>query len=55
MKTFKQFIEDLPLSEIADPLPKKIASADKKEIARMTSQEVEQNMVKKYQLPTKVV
>ena len=60
MKTFKQF-----MAEIADPFSQnmlanmlnrnKINRQDKKEIARLTGKEVIDNMINKYQLPTKVV
>jgi len=54
MKTFKQYLSELsPTSMVLRPV--KVNDQDKKDIARKASDEVERKMVKKYQLPTKVV
>ena len=54
MKTFKEYLSELaPVSMVLRPV--KIDNQEKKDIARKASDEVEQKMIKKYQLPTKVV
>tara|TARA_B100000214_G_scaffold293860_1_gene223576 strand:- start:9 stop:191 length:183 start_codon:yes stop_codon:yes gene_type:complete len=60
MKTFRQYLSEvsptLKLKEVLNPLlPVKINDQSKKDIARKAADEVEDKMVKKYQLPTKVV
>jgi len=60
MKTFKQFMSEMPnlrsLNSFMDFLQRsKMSQSEKRGLAKMTAKEVEDNMVKKYQLPTKVV
>ena len=53
MKTFKQYLSELMPQVVLNPV--KINDQSKKDIARKAADEVEDKMVKKYQLPTKVV
>ena len=58
MKTFKEYISEIAMSGI-DAMRllnrAKMSQQDKNEIAKKTGDEVERRMIKKYQLPTKVV
>ena len=55
MKTFKQYMSEIAINP-GDLLNiGKLKQQDKNDIAKKTAAEVERNMVKKYQLPTKVV
>tara|TARA_Y100000768_G_scaffold346929_1_gene294841 strand:- start:869 stop:1051 length:183 start_codon:yes stop_codon:yes gene_type:complete len=60
MKTFNQFMSEMPnldkMNRFMDFLQKsKMSQSEKRGLAKMTAKEVEDAMVKKYQLPTKVV
>tara|TARA_B100000927_G_scaffold92143_1_gene74471 strand:- start:188 stop:358 length:171 start_codon:yes stop_codon:yes gene_type:complete len=56
MKTFKQYISEIGINTALDLISRtKLKQQDKNDIARKTADEVERKMVKKYQLPTKVV
>ncbi len=56
MKTFKQFMEQIGMNTALDLITRtKLKPQDKNDIAKKTADEVERKMVKKYQLPTKVV
>jgi hypothetical protein len=56
MKTFKQYISEIGMNTALDLISRtKLKTQDKNDIAKKTAAEVERNMVKKYQLPTKVV
>jgi len=55
MKTFKQYLSEIQGPTYSVLTPVKIDNQEKKDIARKASDEVEAKMVKKYQLPTKVV
>ena len=59
MKTFNQFMSEMPnldkMNRFMDFLQKtKMSQAEKRGLAKMTAKEVEDAMVKKYELPTKV-
>ena len=59
MKTFKEYISEMipgsgvGLMRLLNRA--KMSQQDKNEIAKKTGDEVERRMIKKYQLPTKVV
>ena len=60
MKTFNQFMSEMPnlgkINSFMDFIQRaKMSQSEKRGLAKMTAKEVEDNMVKKYQLPTKVV
>ena len=56
MKTFKQYISEIGMNTVLDLITRtKLKPQDKNDIAKKTADEVERKMVKKYQLPTKVV
>jgi len=56
MKTFKQYISEIGMNTVLDLITRtKLKQQDKSDIAKKTADEVESKMVKKYQLPTKVV
>ena len=56
MKAFKQYISEIGMNTALDLITRtKLKPQDKKDIAKQTADEVEDKMVKKYQLPTKVV
>tara|TARA_Y100001937_G_scaffold19186_1_gene26481 strand:+ start:1898 stop:2068 length:171 start_codon:yes stop_codon:yes gene_type:complete len=56
MKTFKQYISEIGANTVLDMLQKtKMSNPEKKELAKMTAKEVGDTLVKKYQLPTKVI
>tara|TARA_Y100001937_G_scaffold87322_1_gene118192 strand:- start:1037 stop:1219 length:183 start_codon:yes stop_codon:yes gene_type:complete len=60
MKTFNQFMSEMPnldkINSFMDFLQRaKMSQSEKRGLAKMTAKEVEDTMVKKYQLPTKVV
>tara|TARA_R100000231_G_scaffold78000_1_gene60394 strand:- start:420 stop:593 length:174 start_codon:yes stop_codon:yes gene_type:complete len=57
MKTFKQYMSEAGVNVTPFDLLNmgKLKQQDKNDVARKTADEVERRMVKKYQLPTKVV
>ena len=59
MKTFNQFMSEMPnldkINSFMDFLQRaKMSQSEKRGLAKMTAKEVEDAMVKKYELPTKV-
>jgi len=56
MKTFKQYISEIGMNTALDLISRtKMTQQDKNDVAKKTADEVERKMIKKYQLPTKVV